>query len=48
MATSMNHVEGNDLAYTMENIGAKVIRYGLVVILLVVGALKFTDVYRFF
>ena len=42
MATSMNHVEGNDLAYTMENIGAKIIRYGLVIILLWVGALKFT------
>ena len=42
MATSMNHVEGNDLAYTMESIGAKIIRYGLVIILLWVGALKFT------
>ncbi|MBA2646164.1 MAG: DUF417 family protein [Pyrinomonadaceae bacterium] len=42
MATTMNRVEGNDLAYTMESIGAKIISYGLVIILLWVGALKFT------
>ncbi len=42
MATTKNHVEGNDIAYTMENIGAKIIRYGLVIVLLWVGALKFT------
>jgi len=30
------------LGYTLENIGANIIRYGLVIILLWVGALKFT------
>ncbi len=42
MATTMDHVETNDIAYTLENVGANVIRYGLVIILLSVGALKFT------
>ncbi len=42
MATTMDRVEGNDMAYTLENVGANVIRYGLVAILLTVGALKFT------
>ncbi len=31
-----------DLGYKLESVGAKVIRYGLVIILLWVGALKFT------
>ncbi len=42
MATTMDRVETNDIAYTLESVGAKVIRYGLVIILLSVGALKFT------
>ncbi|MGI8657092.1 MAG: YkgB family protein [Pyrinomonadaceae bacterium] len=41
-ATAMDRAETHDLAYTLENIGTKVIRYGLVLILVVVGALKFT------
>ncbi len=32
----------NDLGLTLENVGEKIIRYGLVIILLSVGALKFT------
>lgn len=42
MATTMDRVDGNDIGYTLESVGAKVIRYGLVIILLWVGALKFT------
>jgi len=42
MATTMDHVETHGAGRTLEEIGAKVIRYGLVVILLSVGALKFT------
>lgn len=46
MATSLEHMEhttdSDSLGYKLENIGAKVIRYGLVIILLSVGALKFT------
>jgi len=39
----MDRVENNnDAANTLENVGGKIIRYGLVVILLWVGALKFT------
>jgi uncharacterized membrane protein YkgB len=41
-ATAMDRAETHDLAYTLENIGTNVIRYGLVIILLSVGALKFT------
>lgn len=37
-----NMRQTNDLSYTLENVGATVIRYGLVVILVFVGALKFT------
>lgn len=42
MATTMDRVESNNMAYTLEGIGAGILRYGLVVILLWVGALKFT------
>ncbi len=42
MATTMEHVDAHGAGRTLEDIGAKVIRYGLVVILLAVGALKFT------
>ncbi len=42
MATTMDPMDTRDLGYTLENIGAKVIRYGLVIVLLWVGALKFT------
>ena len=45
MATRMENIENTNtdgLGYTLENVGANVIRYGLVIILLVVGALKFT------
>ncbi len=46
MATRIEHMEHtadtNGLGYRLENIGANIIRYGLVVILLWVGALKFT------
>lgn len=42
MATTMDRVDTRDLGYKLESIGAKVIRYGLVVILLYVGSLKFT------
>jgi len=38
----MERRETNDLGRTLEGVGEKVIRYGLVVILLWVGALKFT------
>lgn len=39
---TMEHTNENGLGYTLESIGAKVIRYGLVIVLLWVGALKFT------
>jgi len=43
MATTMDRIETTgDLGHTLESVGAKVIRYGLVIILLWVGALKFT------
>ena len=42
MATTMERRETNDLGRTLEGVGEKVIRYGLVAILLWVGALKFT------
>jgi uncharacterized membrane protein YkgB len=48
MATSMNRIErmgrieSNAWGATLEGIGEKIIRYGLVVILLWIGALKFT------
>ncbi len=45
MATNverMNMAEQSDWGLTLENIGLNIIRYGLVVILLWVGALKFT------
>jgi len=45
MATRMENMERTDTngwGYTLENIGAYVIRYGLVIVLLWVGALKFT------
>ena len=42
MSTTMEHVENTNMDATLEGVGAKVIRYGLVVILLWVGALKFT------
>ncbi len=38
----MDPGEGSDLGRTLEGLGEKVIRYGLVIILLWVGALKFT------
>jgi len=38
----MERRETNDLGRTLESVGEKVIRYGLVAILLWVGALKFT------
>jgi len=45
MAVNAEHIQNRDAdgwGYTLENIGANVIRYGLVIILLWVGALKFT------
>ena len=39
---TMGNTDANGWGYTLENIGANVIRYGLVIILLWVGALKFT------
>ncbi len=45
MATSaerMERTESSDLGRTLEGVGAGIIRYGLVIILLWVGALKFT------
>jgi len=45
MATNverMEHTHTGGLGETLENLGANVIRYGLVIILLWVGALKFT------
>lgn len=43
MATTMDRMESaGNLGLTLESVGAKIIRYGLVIILLWVGALKFT------
>ncbi len=46
MATNVEHIkhttDADGLGYTLENVGANIIRYGLVIILLWVGALKFT------
>ena len=45
MATRVENIENvnmNGLGLTLENVGAHVIRYGLIIILLWVGALKFT------
>ncbi len=45
MATNVDHIEHTNtdgLGYTLENIGTNVLRYGLVIILVWVGALKFT------
>lgn len=43
MAATMEGMEATDnLGLTLESVGAKIIRYGLVAILLWVGALKFT------
>ncbi|MCP9493889.1 MAG: DUF417 family protein [Pyrinomonadaceae bacterium MAG19_C2-C3] len=42
MATTMDRVESNTIGYKLENLGTFVIRYGLVMVLLWVGALKFT------
>ncbi len=40
--TDNGNVETSDIGYTLENIGENVIRYGLVIIIVAVGALKFT------
>ena len=42
MVAHTEHTETDGLGLTLENIGANVIRYGLVIILLSVGTLKFT------
>ncbi|MDQ3256225.1 MAG: DUF417 family protein [Acidobacteriota bacterium] len=42
MATTIDRVDSNTTGYKLENIGANIIRYGLVIVLLWVGALKFT------
>jgi uncharacterized membrane protein YkgB len=45
MATNAEHIEhthNDGLGFTLENIGANVLRYGLVIILLTVGLYKFT------
>ncbi len=42
MATEINHTNTDGLGFTMQNIGANVLRYGLVIVLLWVGSLKFT------
>ena len=45
MATDVERMEradSSDLGRTLEGVGAKIIRYGMVIILLWVGALKFT------
>lgn len=42
MATRAENMPASDLGYTLKNIGANIIRYGLVIILVYVGALKFT------
>ena len=39
---NIGNANADGLGYTLENVGANVIRYGLVIILLSVGALKFT------
>ena len=41
-AENMGHTNADGLGLTLENIGTIIIRYGLVIILLSVGALKFT------
>ncbi len=45
MSTRVEHIENantDGLGFTLENVGGAIIRYGLVIILLAVGALKFT------
>ncbi len=42
MATTIVNTNEGGLGFTLENIGTNVLRYGLVIILLWVGALKFT------
>lgn len=45
MVTRVEHIENanaDGLGLTLENVGAAVIRYGLVIILVAVGSLKFT------
>jgi len=42
MATTIDRVDSNTTGYKLESIGANIIRYGLVIVLLWVGALKFT------
>lgn len=42
MATTMGRVDTSDWGLRLERIGERVLRYGLVIILLWVGALKFT------
>ncbi len=42
METEMKDTNTDGLGFTLENIGANVLRYGLVIILLWVGLLKFT------
>lgn len=42
MAAEINHTNTDGLGFTMQNIGANVLRYGLVIVLLWVGLLKFT------
>ncbi len=42
METTINNTNTDGLGYTLENIGTNVLRYGLVIILLWVGSLKFT------
>ena len=39
---TMGRTDADSLGFKLENIGEKVIRYGLVIILVSVGALKFT------
>ncbi len=42
MVTRAEHMPASNLGYALENVGANIIRYGLVIILVYVGALKFT------
>jgi uncharacterized membrane protein YkgB len=42
METTIENRNTDGLGYTLENIGANVLRYGLVIVLLWVGLLKFT------
>lgn len=42
MATTIVNTNEDGLGFTLENLGANVLRYGLVIILLWVGLLKFT------